>query len=101
MKLLLSLCACFPLVASAATTWSNTWNVSTAIPDNDDVGYTNSRIVADAGLVEIQNVTVNLNFTGGWNGDLYAYLSHGNGFSVLLNRPGRTAGPGPGGPASR
>ena len=90
MKLLLSLCAFFPVVATAATTWSNTWNVSTSIPDNDDVGYTNSRIVSDAGLVEIQNVTVNLNFTGGWNGDLYVYLMHNSGFAVLLNRPGRS-----------
>lgn len=90
MKLLISLCAFFPFAASAATIWSNTWNVSTAIPDNDDVGYTNSQIVADAGLVEIQNVTVNLNFTGGWNGDLYVYLMHGSGFAVLLNRPGRS-----------
>jgi len=28
--------------------------------------------------------------SGGWNGDLYAYLRHGSGFSVLLNRPGRS-----------
>ena len=33
-----------------------------------------------------------LNLTGGWNGDLYAYVVHGTGFSVLLNRPGRSLG---------
>jgi hypothetical protein len=43
-------------------------------------------------LTEIQSVTVALNFNGGWNGDLYAYLVHGTGFAVLLNRPGRDTG---------
>ena len=42
----------------------------------------------------IQNLTVNLNLAGGFNGDLYGYLVHttpgGTGFSVLLNRVGRT-----------
>jgi subtilisin-like proprotein convertase family protein len=90
MKLLISFFALLPVAASAATTYSNTWTVSTAIPDGDDVGYTNTQNVWAAGLTEIQNVTVNLNFTGGWNGDLYAYLVHGSGFSVLLNRPGRS-----------
>lgn len=90
MKLLISLCALFPLTASAVTTWSNTWTVSTLIPDNDDVGYTNSQTLVDAELTEIQSVTVNLNVIGGWNGDLYVYLVHGSGFAVLLNRPGRT-----------
>lgn len=90
MKFLIFLCAFIPSVASAATTWTNSWNVSATIPDNDDAGYTSSQVVSDAGLVEIQNVTVNLNFTNGWNGDLYAYLVHGSGFAVLLNRPGRS-----------
>jgi hypothetical protein len=65
------LCTLVPLADSAATTYTNTWSISTAIPDNDDVGYSNSRNVAAPGLEEIQGVTVNLNFTGGWNGDLY------------------------------
>jgi subtilisin-like proprotein convertase family protein len=91
MKLLISLCALFPLAASAATTWSNTWTVTTVIPDNDDVGYTNSQMISGAGLTEIQSVAVSLNFSGGWNGDLYAYLIHDTGFAVLLNRIGRNS----------
>lgn len=91
MKLLISLCALLPLSASGATTYTNTWSVSTAIPDNDDAGYTSIQNISATGLTEIQSVTVNLNFTGGWNGDLYAYLIHGDtGFAVLLNRPGRS-----------
>lgn len=35
-------------------------------------------------------ITVTINLTGGWNGDLYAHLVHESGFSVLLNRTGRS-----------
>lgn len=77
--------------ATAATVWTSpTWNVTTAIPDNDDVGLTDSRAVSVPGMMGIESVAVTLDLTGGWNGDLYAYLVHGSGFSVLLNRPGRS-----------
>ncbi len=36
-------------------------------------------------------MTVSLYLSGGYNGDLYAYLRHGTDFAVLLNRAGRTA----------
>src|SRR5262249_3288675 len=36
----------------------------------------------------IADVNVRLNISGGWNGDLYAYLTHSSGFTVLLNRVG-------------
>lgn len=90
MKLFLSLCSLLPMAATATTTYTDSWNVSTAIPDNDDVGYSDTRTVTVAGITEIQSVTVDLTFIGGWNGDLYAYLVHDSGFSVLLNRPGRS-----------
>lgn len=91
MKRFLILSALLPVMASASTTWTGpTWNVSTTIPDNDDAGLSDSRTINLPGITEIESVTVNLNFTGGWNGDLYAYLVHGNGFAVLLNRPGRS-----------
>ncbi len=76
----------------AATTWSQIWNITTAIPDNDDVGFADTRTINVPDITEIESVTVGLNFTGGWNGDLYAYLVHGSGFAVLLNRPGRSVG---------
>lgn len=87
-------CACvlLPLAAHAATILTDTWTVNTAIPDNDDAGYTNTRNLITSDITEIESVTVALNFTGGWNGDLYVYLVHGSGFSVLLNRPGRDTG---------
>ena len=80
------------LAASASTTFTETWNVSTVIPDNDDAGFTDYRILSVPEITEIESVTVGLTFTGGWNGDLYAYLVHGSGFAVLLNRPGRDTG---------
>ena len=51
------------------------------------MGFPDTRSVNIPGVDEIESVTVNLNFTGGWNGDLYAHLVHGSGFLVLFNRP--------------
>lgn len=83
----------FQSIAAASTTWNSpTFNVSTAIPDNDDGGLTSTQTVSTTGITNIENVTLTINFTGGWNGDLYAYLVHDSGFSVLLNRPGRSLG---------
>ena len=88
-----SAAACwFPSTAAAAVTWTGTWNVETDIPDDDEAGYSDTQTpVFGPGLV-ISKVTVTLNFSGGWNGDLYAYLTNGSGFAVLLNRPGRAEG---------
>ena len=71
---------------------SETWSGSQIIPDNNASGVAFNFNVAAGGPFVITNVEVSLNIAGGWNGDLYAYLSHGSGFSVLLNRTGRTAG---------
>jgi hypothetical protein len=76
---------------AAETTWTRNWNVSAVIPDNDPVGYVNHQTFDGIDLTDIVSVGVMLHFEGGWNGDLYAYLVHNTGFSVLLNRPGRTA----------
>ena len=85
-----SAAACWlPSTATAAVTWTDTWNVATAIPDDNLVGYSDTRTPSFSPGMVISKVTVTLNFSGGWNGDLYAYLSNGSGFAVLLNRPGR------------
>ncbi len=91
----LALCAlgvlAFHSFAAASTTWNGpTWSVSTLIPDNNDVGITDTQTISVPEITEIESVTVTINLSGGWNGDLYAYLVHGSGFSVLLNRPGRS-----------
>src|SRR5476651_1195893 len=63
-----------------------------AIPDNSPSGLANTMSVTGLAAA-IANVTVTLNITGGYNGDLYAYLAGPNGgFAVLLNRSGVNSG---------
>jgi subtilisin-like proprotein convertase family protein len=61
------------------------------IPGGSLTGWSDTRnlVGAPAG---IKDVSVTLNLSGGWNGDLYAYLVHSCGFAVLLNRVGVGAG---------
>ncbi len=67
-----------------------TYNINAAIPDGDDAGISDTRILS--GLTgQITDVNVTLNISGGYNGDLYGYLVHDSGFVVLLNRIGRTS----------
>lgn len=69
----------------ADTTFS--WSGPVAIPDNDASGVAYAFNVSEPGMF-VSGVTVALSISGGWNGDLYAYLSSGAGFAVLLNRVG-------------
>ncbi len=68
-----------------------------AVPDNNLSGWQNTQSISDWTEMPwfITNLQVSLTLTGGFNGDLYAYLSHnatnGGGFSVLLNRIGRSS----------
>lgn len=79
-------------VAQAQTNVSYTFNVNTAIPDGNAVGLSSVGTVANV-IGYTTNVQVSLNISGGFNGDLYAYLvGPGGGMSILLNRSGLTAG---------
>jgi len=66
-------------------------DINAAIPDNNANGYQNSQQITGVQESLITDVDVKLNISGGYNGDLYVYLTHSSGFSVLLNRVGRTA----------
>ena len=68
---------------------TSNWNGDQAITDNDPSGVAFPFTLSDPAFTTIGNVSVSLNLSGGYNGDLYAYLSHGSGISVLLNRVGR------------
>ena len=73
-----------------------------AIPDNTGSGVAFNFSLSDQAS-SITALSVTLNISGGYNGDLYAYLSHGAGFAVLLNRAGigvTTAGSSAGGYAN-
>ena len=60
------------------------------VPDNDLSGLASSRSFTSV-ITNITDLDLNLTIAGNFNGDLYGYVTHGTGFSVLLNRPGRTA----------
>jgi hypothetical protein len=81
--------------SAQATIVVNDSFTSGTIPDGNPAGFVTSvgvGGVSDVGPVD--NVTVSLNISGGFNGDLYGYLVYqpsGGGSSVtsvLLNRPG-------------
>lgn len=62
-------------------------SLNQAIPDGDWNGLVSSTVVGAMGGI-VTNVSVTLNVSGGFDGDLYAYLVHGTGFAVLMDRVG-------------
>ncbi len=80
------------LKAQADTNVTYSISVNSAIPDGNPVGLVSSTNIADL-PTGITGVQVALSITGGFNGDLYAYLiGPTGGFVVLLDRVGLTAG---------
>ncbi len=59
------------------------------IPDGG-IGTFVQHTVANPLLKNIQQVTISLDISGTWSGDLYAYLNMGGAHAVLLNRVGKT-----------
>jgi hypothetical protein len=93
MHALATLCGA---LAAAAAVHGQVVLVNSPIPDNDANGLVSTLDVTTS-VTTIQNIEVTLNISSApgnaaWNGDLYAYLSHGPdpspGFAVLLNRVG-------------
>jgi subtilisin-like proprotein convertase family protein len=87
---------CTAGVVSAQTTLTNTFSVNQTIPDGDPNGLANVQHLNFGSVPQFTDITgiqVNLNISGGFNGDYYGYLEHnGVGFAVLLNRVGVTSG---------
>lgn len=85
-----------PCLARSQTLLSHTYSINSAIPDGDPSGFSDTRsIVTSQTVIRDVNVTLDISGIGtygGVNGDLYVYLTHETGFSVLLNRPGRRSG---------
>lgn len=77
--------------ANAQTLTTNSYfqSVNTVVPDNDSSGLA-SAINVSGIYGTITDISLTLNISGGYNGDLYAYLVNTNTgvFSVLLNRVG-------------
>ena len=72
--------------------WSGGFANGTAVPDNNVNGWADSRTLSGLNGT-ISGLAVTLDLTGGWNGDLYAYVQYGSGFTVLLNRVGVSEAP--------
>ena len=94
--LLLLLAAALTLSAQAqvlTTNWSGGFVHNGVVPDNDLSGLTITEMLT-GWSGSVRNVSVTLSLTGGWNGDIYAYLYHDGVMSVLLNRVGTPANDG-------
>jgi subtilisin-like proprotein convertase family protein len=87
---LIAAIAAFAPLTQAAIQLGGDITVNQPIPDGSTSGLASVLTINNqAGTVS--DLSVHLNISGSWNGDLYAYLTHDNGFSVLLNRPGRSS----------
>ena len=76
---------------TVTTNWTANFANSGVVLDGNLTGWSDTRTI-DGIAGTIADVNVSLTLSGGNNGDLYAYLEHSSGFSVLLNRPGRDSG---------
>src|SRR2546425_13325656 len=86
---LLALALACGVAASAQTVTTTTnFSVGMAVPDDMLSGVASSEIVSTP-IAYITGLKVSLKLTGTWNGDLYCYLTHSSGYTVLLNRVGR------------
>lgn len=74
------------LSAPAALLFDSGFSNGGVIPDNTTI-WEDTRAVSGL-LNRIETVSVTLNISGGYNGDLYGYLSFGGATLVLLNRVG-------------
>ena len=91
----LLLALALPARADYAQTFTTGFQNGGVVPDGNLSGWADTRAV-EAVLGPITGLSVSLNLSGGWNGDLYAYLVHNDGYAVLLNRVGRGTGNEPG-----
>jgi hypothetical protein len=89
-QLLVLLAAVLPTLLQAQTLETFTFTTNRIVPDGDPSGLSDVRNVNTA-IGYISSLKVRLTIAGEFNGDLYGYLRHTNGFTVLLNRVGRTA----------
>jgi subtilisin-like proprotein convertase family protein len=79
-------------IASAQTNYSFAFPVNLTVPDGNASGLALQADLAGMDGI-IAKLTLSLNISGGYNGDLYATLVGPNGgFAVLLNRVGITTG---------
>ena len=93
------LLACAANAALFTYNWSSGFSSGSGlIPDGNAGGWSDTRQLSGITESRITDVNVTLNVSGGYNGDLYGYLTYiptigsGSGFAILLNRVGITGG---------
>lgn len=97
MKKTLLLISALPVLtltqtATAALTEVFNFNgLNLGVPDGNPAGLADNQTISST-IVSITSVTLTLNVSGTFNGDLYVYVTHDSGFTVLLNGPGKSAG---------
>lgn len=79
-----------PLLLHAQTIENYTFTTNRLLTDGHAAGLSEVRNINSA-IGNITSLKVRLKMTGEFNGDLYGYIRHSSGFTVLLNRPGKTA----------
>ena len=88
--LMVLLAAASPPLLQAQITETYTFTTNRVVPDGNASGLQDVRSLNSA-IAQIASVKVRLRISGEFNGDLYGYIRHSSGFSVLLNRLGKTA----------
>jgi len=82
------------IVPAHASVTNRFLGLNKAIPDGQVTGMVDSHalVFTNNDFSLITNVQLTIKIGGGYNGDLYGYLVHDDGFAVLFNREGRTTG---------
>jgi len=78
------------LVAAAVLLAANSVRATLDIPDGSTIGVASSINVSGLSGT-ISSLSLNLDISGGNNGDLYAYLSYDGTVVTLLNQPGTSS----------
>jgi subtilisin-like proprotein convertase family protein len=100
MKIFLPLLLAAGLLRASAqptlltTNWTGGFVNAGVIPDNDLNGWLDSRVITDIPAQNVDSLEVTLNLSGGFTGDIYAYLWHDGIMSILLDRVGTPANAG-------
>lgn len=68
---------------------SSTFTTSLPIPDGDWNGIADTLTITTP-IYSVSELRVSLDISCDYTGDIYAYLRHDTGFTVLLNQAGRT-----------
>lgn len=91
MKYLSSLSALLLGGVTAQASLYTSGVVNTVIPDGNPNGIESTITIGDF-IGAVTNMAVYLNVSGGYDGDLYAYLAHDGTMATLLNRIGSSSG---------